>query len=193
MAAEMAVTTQLYDCARPHLMEIFDNSAEYVAFELCDMYAINGQALEEVLADISFVCNQLAIYEFDKSLVFQWLPVIHIPRGYQEVQQFAFLVTNQMQLESKELSHGTLASLGYTFEYFMNADPLVPAYSQWCAVYETYTCAFSKQYFFDEQSQRDSNLFFKFHETVVRDNLGKEMTQLLADFFQVEMFQTTVA
>lgn len=51
-----------------------------------------------------------------------------------------------MQLESKEPSHGTLASLGYTFEYFMNADPWVPAYSQRCAVYETYACAYKKAY-----------------------------------------------
>lgn len=98
-----------------------------------------------------------------------------------------------MQFEAKEPSHGTFASFSYTLEYFMDMYPLVPAYSQRCAVHETYASAFSKQYFLDEQGQRDGNLFFKFNETVVGDNLGEEMAQLPADFFQVEMFQTTVA
>lgn len=98
-----------------------------------------------------------------------------------------------MQLETKEPSHGAFAPLGYALEYFMDMYPLVPAYPQRSAVHETDSCASPQQHLFDEHSQRDSHLFFKFNETIVGDNLGEEMAQLPADFFQVEMFQTTVA
>ena len=40
--------------------------------------AIHKQALEKVFADIPFVSDQLAIYEFYEGFVFQWFPVIHI-------------------------------------------------------------------------------------------------------------------
>ena len=168
------IVYRFYNSPFPEKQPVRDaqQSPLHVTFEFCDnLYAINEQALEEVLADISFVRNQLAIYEFDKSLVFQWLPVIHIPRSYHEVQQFTLLIANQMQFEAKEPSHGTFASFSYTLEYFMNMYPLVLAYSQRSAVYETYARALSKQYLFDEQCQRAGHFFFKFHKTVVGNNL----------------------
>ena len=122
---------------------------------------------EKVLADIAFVCDQLPVYEFNEGLVFQRFPVIHISRGYHEVEQLTLFVTNQMQLEAKEPSHGTLASLRNAPEHLVDMYPLVPAHSKGSAVHETYACTFPKQYLLDEQSQRYGNFLFKFHETVV--------------------------
>ena len=122
---------------------------------------------EKVLADIAFVCDQLPVYEFNEGLVFQRFPVIHISRGYHEVEQHTLFVTNQMQPEAKEPSHGTLASLRNAPEHLVDMYPLVPAHSKGSAVHETYACTFPKQYLLDEQSQRYGNFLFKFHETVV--------------------------
>ena len=80
---------------------------------------------------------------------------------------FPLFVTNQMQLEAKEPSHGTLASLRNAPEHLVDMYPLVPAHSKGSAVHETYACTFPKQYLLDEQSQRYGNFLFKFHETVV--------------------------
>ena len=122
---------------------------------------------EKVLADIAFVCDQLPVYEFNEGLVFQRFPVIHISRGYHEVEQLTLFVTNQMQPEAKEPSHGTLASLRNAPEHLVDMYPLVPAHSKGSAVHETYACTFPKQYLLDEQSKRYGNFLFKFHETVV--------------------------
>ena len=46
---------------------------------------------------------------------------------------------------------------------------------------------------FDKQSQGDGNLFFQLHKTVIRDNLWKEVSHILADLFLIEMLQTTIA
>ena len=72
-----------------------------------------------------------------------------------------------MQLEAKEPSHGTLASLRNAPEHLVDMYPLVPAHSKGSAVHATYACTFPKQYLLDEQSQRYGNFLFKFHETVV--------------------------
>ena len=122
---------------------------------------------EMVLADIAFVGDQLPVYEFNEGLVFQRFPVINISRGYHEVEQLTLFVTNQMQLEAKEPSHETLASLCNALEHLVDMYPLVPAYPKGSAVHETYACTFPKQYLLDEQSQRYGNFLFKFHETVV--------------------------
>ena len=54
----------------------------HVVFKFGDkLYAIHEQALEKVLADVPFISDQLAIYEFYEGFVFQWFPVIHISRG----------------------------------------------------------------------------------------------------------------
>ena len=84
-----------------------------------------------------------------------------------KIEQLTLFVTNQMQLEAKEPSHGTLASLRNAPEHLVDMYPLVPAHSKWSAVHETYACTFPKQYLLDEQSQRYGNFLFKFHETVV--------------------------
>lgn len=43
----------------------------------------------------------------------------------------------------------------------------------------------------DEKSQRDGNVFFQLNKTVVRNDLWKEMAHMFADFFLIEMPQTT--
>ena len=123
----------------------------HVVFKFGDkLYAIHEQALEKVLADIPFISDQLAIYEFYEGFVFQWFPVIHISRGYHKVQQLTPLVTYQMQLKAKEPSHGALASLRNALEYLVDMYPLVPAYSKGSAVHETYASTFSEQHLLDE-------------------------------------------
>ena len=102
------------------------------------------------VADIPFISDQLAIYEFYEGFVFQWFPVIHISRGYHKVQQLTPLVTYQMQLKAKEPSHGALASLRNALEYLVDMYPLVPAYSKGSAVHETYASTFSEQHLLDE-------------------------------------------
>ena len=55
-----------------------------------------------------------------------------------------------MQLEAKEPSHGTLASLRNAPEHLVDMYPLVPAYAKGRAVHETYARTFSEQHLLDE-------------------------------------------
>lgn len=61
-----------------------------------ELYPVHKEFPEELLANVSFVADQLAVKEIRKYLVLQRPPVIHIARCNHEVQQFASFVTDQV-------------------------------------------------------------------------------------------------
>ena len=78
------VIYRFYYCSFPkqQLVRHAHQGTFHVVFKFGDkLYAIHEQALEKVLADIPFISDQLAIYEFYEGFVFQWFPVIHISGG----------------------------------------------------------------------------------------------------------------
>jgi len=104
--------------------------------------------------------------------------VVNISRGNHEVKQLALLIADEVQLESEEPTHGALASLRNTLERLVDMDALILAYPQRCAVNEADACTFAKQHLLDEQGKGYGNLFLQFHETVVGDQLWKQMAQM---------------
>ena len=147
------VIYRFYYCSFPkqQLVRHAHQGTFHVVFKFGDkLYAIHEQALEKVLADIPFISDQLAIYEFYEGFVFQWFPVIHISGVIIKFSNSPPLVTYQMQLEAKEPPHGALASLRNALEHLVDMYPLVPAYSKGSAVHETYTSTFSEQHLLDE-------------------------------------------
>ena len=74
----------------------------HVAFQFCDkLYAIDKEPLEKILSDIAFVTNELAVDEFNKSLVLKRFAVIHITWSYHEIQNLALLVAIKCSLNPK--------------------------------------------------------------------------------------------
>ena len=98
------VIYRLYDGTFPEQQFVRHayQSTFHVVFKFGDkLYAVHEQALEKVLADIAFVCDQLPVYEFNEGLVFQRFPVIHISRGYHEVEQLPFSLQIRCSLKPK--------------------------------------------------------------------------------------------
>lgn len=92
--------------SQQHLVRDTHHGTLHVALQLCDeQYAINEKLMEEVLADVSFVCNEFVEDLLDETFVLQRLPVINIPRCHHEVQKFALLIADKVQLEIEEPSH----------------------------------------------------------------------------------------
>ena len=54
--------------------------------------------------------------------VFKGLTVIDITESNHEVQEFSTLVAYKMKFESEEPTHGTFASLRYSFEHLVNLE-----------------------------------------------------------------------
>ena len=65
------------------------------------LYSINEKSLEEVLADVPLVTEQLAIYEFYKRFVLQRLTIINISRRYHKVEKLSFSLQIKCNLKPK--------------------------------------------------------------------------------------------
>ena len=140
----------------------------HVALEFCyQLDAVNEEALEEFLANISFVSNELAIKEFYEGPVLKRLAVIDIARSNHEAEHFSLLIADEVQLESEKPAHRALSPLGYTLERPVNMDTLILADPERRAVNEADTRAFAQQHFLDEECQGNGNVLLQFHKTVV--------------------------
>ena len=103
----------------------------HVALEFrYQLYAVHEKPLEEILADIPFICPEFVEDHLYESPVLERFPVIDIFRRNHEVQQFAFLVAYQVQLESEEPSHRTLAPDSKAIESLVDVNAQVLADAQ---------------------------------------------------------------
>ena len=168
--------------------------AFHVVLEFCDqLNAIHKDFGEEVLADVPLVSHKLAKYLLDKGLVPQRLPIIDIARCYHEVQQITLLVANQMQFEPVEPPHRALAPLGKFLEDLVEMDALIPAHPQGCAVHEVDSREASHAALLDEQHERNGHLTLQFDKAVIGNSHGKQVLHILANFIQIEVFQTFIS
>jgi len=71
-----------------------------VLFRENQLYVVNEELTEKILADISFVAHKFAADELYERFYFQWFTVIDISRCDHEIQNLALVVADQMQLEA---------------------------------------------------------------------------------------------
>ena len=165
----------------------------HVAFELrYQLDAVNEEALEQFLSNVSFISDEFSVEEFHKRLVVKRLAVIYISRRDHEVEQFPLLVTDQVQLEPEEPAHGALPSLGNALERLVDVDTLIPAHPEWSAVYETNARALAQQYLLDEQCKGNGHLLLQLDKPVVGYQLGEQMPEVLRHMLQIEVLQAAI-
>jgi hypothetical protein len=123
--------------------------------------------LEKLPTDISLVSDQFTIDFTQKALVLQRFSVIDIAGCDAEVENLAFLIAYDMQFETEEPSHRALAPGGYSLEYLMQMNPLVPTYTQWSTVHEGNAGALAAENLLDEQGQGKGHIFLQLYETVI--------------------------
>lgn len=155
--------------------------------------AINEQFLEEPLADVPLVPEELPGNVLQKGRVLEGFPVVHVAGGQHETEQLAFLVAYQVELEAVEPPHRALPPLRQPPKHPVQVDPLVAADSQCRAVHEAYPGAASHQVLLQEQDQRHHYLLLQFREPVVGYRIREHMAHMRQDIPRVEMFQTLIA
>jgi len=165
----------------------------HVAFEFSyQLDAVNEEALEQFLSNVSFISDEFSVEEFHKRLVVKRLAVIYISRCDHEVEQFPLLVTDQVQLEPEEPAHGALPPLDNALERLVDVDSLISAYPERSAVYEADARSLSQQYLLDEQCKGNGHILLQFNKPVVGYQLGEQMPQMLRHMLQIEMLQTAI-
>lgn len=167
--------------------------ALHVALELCyQLYTIDEEALEQFLADISFVSDKFPVQEFHKSLVLKRLSVVDVTWSNHEIEQFSHLVTDKMQFEAEKPAHRAFAALRNAPEGSMNMNTLVSAYPERSTVNETDASAFAQQYFLNKQGKRNGHFLLQFNKAVIGHQLGKQVAKMFRDMLQIEMLQASI-
>ena len=132
----------------------------HVAFQFGNqLYAVNEQFIEKIPADVAFVADKFAIDELHERLHFQRFTVIDISGSDYEIQYFALVIADQMQLEAVEPTQRAFAALGYAFENLVHMYALIATYTQQGAVHETDACTFAWQTLLDEDNKPDDHGF----------------------------------
>lgn len=106
--------------------------------------AVIKQTVEQLLLDISLVCEQLFENVVTQPVKHILVPIVNICFCKHEVEQFLSFVAYEMQLESKVPPHGAFANLSIVLEHLVSGDAFVVADRHTCAVYETNACAPAK-------------------------------------------------
>ena len=72
-------------------------------------------------------------------------------------------------------------------------DALVLADTQGNRVHEAYPGTFARQHFLDEKRQRKGSILLRSHETIIRDYLREQMSEVDAYLIQIEVLQAAIA
>ena len=162
----------------------------HVLLDLRDqVYVIHKQHLKEILRDVSPVGKEFSEELLRKVTVLQRCPVIHIARRELPLYDFPLVIDDQMQLESVEPSHGTLA-LGCPAPHrLVHVHPLDVTRHQRRGVYDGNASTLAQGAGLKEQQQVEGHLCLPLNETVVRDRMRKFLLHVLADIAEVEGLQ----
>lgn len=97
------------------------DTAFHVVFQLgYQLYAVNEEPIEKVLADIDSIAHEFAVEKLHESSNFLWFAAIDISRSDYEIQDLAFVVADKVQLEAVKPAERTFAKLNYTLEYLVH-------------------------------------------------------------------------
>ena len=159
----------------------------HVLFQLChQVYVINEEHFEEVLANIPPVGEELPEESLGELPVLQRFPVVDVSRCELPLDDFPLVVDDQMQLESVEPSHRALPLGRPSLHGLMLLLPLDVAGYQGRGVDDGYARALAQGTGLEEQQQVKSHLSLTLHEAGVGYRIGEVLAHVLADIAQIE-------
>lgn len=130
------------------------DTAPHITFQFGNqLYAVDKQFVEQILADIPPVTNKFAVNGFYERLYFQGLAVVDIAGGNHGVQYLPLVIADQVKLEAVELSQRASSPLGYALEHLVHVDALVATNTQQGAVHEADAGAFAQHAFLYEDDE----------------------------------------
>ena len=143
-----------------------------------EVYPVGEEAGKEGFGDVSFVRIDLSQHVVSQPIEHLLVAVVNVRPGQHEIDELTFLVANEMQLESVEPAHRTLAYLRIALEHLVALDAFVVADRNACTVDEANARALSETEQLEEQGHLDCYARLQFHETVVRHSLREAVPQI---------------
>ena len=168
------------------VIEVHQGVLHVLPYPRDQMDVVHKECLEEVLADVSPVGEQLSEELFREVPVLQRLPVIHVSRRELPLYDFPPVVDDYMQLETIEPSHGTFSLCRPAFHGLVLPFPLDVAGYQGRGVDDGYSRAFAQRAGLEEEQQVKGDLGLALHEAVVGNGTGEVPAHMLANISKIE-------
>lgn len=152
---------------------------------------LSKEKIEERLRDIAFVGEDLAKQMLEQ--IRNGRTIIHLARGQGEVEQIAFVIDHEMQLETEEPAHAGVPTLGDAGEDLMLLDAGVVADRQVRGVHEGDAAALvGSAQRAQVAEQRDEHGGDALDEAMVADQARELFVPVLADMGEVEGLEVAV-
>ena len=156
-----------------------------------EVYVVDEEHLKEILADVPPVCEEFPEEPLGKPPVLQGFPVIGVSRRELPLDDLAFVIDDQVELEPIEPSHCALPLGRPPLHRLVLPLPLDVAGDQGRGVDDGNARALAKGAGLQEYQQVDAYLRLTLHEAVIGYGMGEFLAHVLADISQVERLQVT--
>ena len=156
-----------------------------------EVYVVDEEHLKEILADVPPVCEEFPEEPLGKPPVLQGFPVIGVSRRELPLDDLAFVIDDQVELEPIEPSHRALPLGRPPLHRLVLPLPLDVAGDQGRGVDDGNARALAKGAGLQEDQQVDADLRLTLHEAVIGYGMGEFLAHVLADISQVERLQVT--
>ncbi len=183
------IVNSLYDRPFPEeyfVMEIHQRVL-HIPFQLChQVYVIDEEHFEEVLADIPSVGDEFPEESLGELPVLQRFPVIDVSRGELPLDDLPLVVDDQMQFESIEPAHRALPFGRPSLHGLVLLLPLDVAGDNRRGVDDGYACALAEGAGLKEEQQVKPHLSLTLNEAGAGYGIGEILAHVLADIAQIE-------
>ena len=137
------------------------------------LYSILKKEVKQLLRNIAFVSEQLAIQPFSKNLEHIWVFVADICTSKYKRYYFASVIARKVELKAMAPTHCPFSVSGNSLEYLIGISPEIMAYGYHRGINECYAGTSSESSQIKEEHELEEHTAFQLHKAVVRHGFRK--------------------
>ena len=131
------------------------------------LYSIIKEEVKQLLRNIAFVSEQLAIQTFSEDLEHIRVLVADIRASKYERNYLASVIAREVELEAMTSAHCSLSVSGNSLEHLVGVSPEIVAYGYHRGIGECYASTSSKSSQIKEEHELEEHAAFQLHEAVI--------------------------
>ena len=147
------------------------------------------RGIKQLLRNIAFVSEQLAIQTFSEDLEHIRVLVADIRASKYERNYLASVIAREVELEAMTPAHCSLSVSGNSLEYFIGVSPEIMAHWNHRRINKGYTGTPSECAQIKEEHELKEHAAFQLHKAVVRHGFRKIRLHLTLNEEQVVVFE----
>ena len=137
------------------------------------LYSILKKEVKQLLRNIPFVCEQLAIQTFSKNLGHIRILIADIRASKYKCYYLASVIARKVELEAMAPTHCSLSVSGNSLKHLVGVSPEIVAYGYHRGIDECYASTSSESSQIKKEHELEEHAAFQLHKAVVRHSFRK--------------------